>query len=194
MFSGIVEEKGEVRATDGHRLVVACRTVTRDSGIGGSIAVNGVCLTVVERTPDSLAFDLSEETIDRTSLKRLQPGDPVNLERPVTLASRLGGHLVQGHVDGLGEVAAAVPDDAGGARVRLRVPGDLMRYVVEKGSITADGVSLTVAELHEDGVTIALIPHTLAATTFGSVVPGTFVNLEVDVIAKYVERLTGGSA
>jgi riboflavin synthase len=193
MFSGIVEEKGEVRATDGHRLVVACRTVPRDSDVGGSIAVNGVCLTVVERTADSLAFDLSQETLGRSSLKRLQPGDPVNLERPVTLMSRLGGHLVQGHVDGVAEVAVAMPDDAGGVRMRLRVPGDLMRYLVEKGSITADGVSLTVAELHDDGVTIALIPHTLAATTFGSAEAGSLVNLEVDVIAKYVERLTGGS-
>lgn len=193
MFSGIIEEKGEVRATDGHRLVVACRKVPRDSGVGDSIAVNGVCLTVVERTSDSLAFDLSEETLARTSLKRLQPGNAVNLERPVTLASRLGGHLVQGHVDGVGEVAAALADDAGGVRLRVRVPEDLMRYLVEKGSITADGVSLTVAELHGDGVTIALIPHTLAATTLGIAEPGSPVNLEVDVIAKYVERLTGRS-
>ena len=117
----------------------------------------------------------------------------MNLERPVTLASRLGGHMVQGHVDGVGQIAEVRPDDApdaaGGARVRVRIPADLMRYVVEKGSITIDGVSLTVAECHADGITTALIPHTLAVTTFGRVAPGDPVNLEVDVIAKYVERL-----
>jgi riboflavin synthase len=189
MFTGIVEERGEVMASDTHRLQVSCRTVTMDSPVGASVAVNGVCLTVVRCTPSLLSFDLSEETLARTSLRRLVVGHPVNLERPMTLSDRLGGHLVQGHVDGVGEVLAAVPDTAGGSRLRLRIPADLMRYVVEKGSLTVDGVSLTVAELHDDGVTLALIPHTLAVTTLGSVAQGDPVNLEMDVIAKYVERL-----
>lgn len=191
MFSGIVEERGEVTSLDRHRLVVACRTVHRDSPLGASVAVSGVCLTVVDRGDGSLAFDLSEETLARSGLRGVRTGDHVNLERPVTLASRLGGHLVQGHVDGLGRVQDVVKEPSGGARLRISVPEDLRRYLVHKGSITVDGVSLTVAELHEDGITIALIPHTLAVTTLGAVRPGDPVNLEVDVIAKYVERLMG---
>jgi riboflavin synthase len=189
MFTGIVEELGSVRGLDATRLEVACSVVSDDSDIGASVAVNGVCLTVVARTADRLGFDLSEETIARTSLRRLAVGAPVNLERPVTLAARLGGHLVQGHVDGVGEVVGVTPDDAGGSRLRITVPPELHRYTVEKGSITVDGVSLTVAELDDDGITVALIPHTLAVTTLGTVVPGDPVNLEVDMIAKYVERL-----
>jgi riboflavin synthase len=193
MFTGIVEELGTVREVSGGRLRVGCRAVLGDSETGASVAVNGVCLTVVTRDPDGLAFDLSEETVARTSLQRLSSGAAVNLERPVTLASRLGGHMVQGHVDGVGEIVEVRPEDApdaaGGARVRVRMPSDLMRFVVEKGSLTIDGVSLTVAELNVDGVTVALVPHTLAVTTFGRVTPGDPVNLEVDVIAKYVERL-----
>jgi riboflavin synthase len=192
MFTGIVEERGDVRDVQAHRLVVGCAVVPADSGPGASVAVNGVCLTVVGNDGDSLAFDLSEETIARTSLRRLHAGDPVNLERPVSLAARLGGHLVQGHVDGVAEVTSVEADDAGGAWLRLSVPRALMRYVVEKGSISVDGVSLTVAAVHDDGLTIALIPHTLAVTTLGAARPGDPVNLEVDVIAKYVERLMGG--
>src|SRR5688500_9121664 len=168
MFTGIVEELGSVRTLDRNRLVVACDTVTDDSDAGASVAVNGVCLTVVERSPGALAFDISEETVARTSLRRLATGAPVNLERPITLVARLGGHVVQGHVDGVGEVTAVDRDAVGGARVRLAIPADLRRYTVEKGSITVDGVSLTVAELHDDGVTMALIPHTLSVTTLGS--------------------------
>ncbi len=189
MFTGIVEELGSVRTLDRNRLVVACDTVTDDSDAGASVAVNGVCLTVVERSPGALAFDISEETVARTSLRRLATGAPVNLERPITLVARLGGHVVQGHVDGVGEVTAVDRDAVGGARVRLAIPADLRRYTVEKGSITVDGVSLTVAELHDDGVTIALIPHTLSVTTLGSLAPGGPVNIEVDMIARYVERL-----
>ncbi|HEY6568107.1 MAG TPA: riboflavin synthase [Actinomycetota bacterium] len=188
MFTGIIEERGSVRSMQGHRIVVDCGVVPADSDIGASVAVNGVCLTVVANDGSSLAFDLSEETISRTSLRRLDAGHPVNLERPVTLASRLGGHIVQGHVDGVGEVVDVQRDDAGGSRVRVKVPHDLLRYVVQKGSITVDGVSLTVAELHDDGVTLALIPHTLAVTTLGVAATGHPVNLEVDMIAKYVER------
>ncbi|HWC69547.1 MAG TPA: riboflavin synthase [Actinomycetota bacterium] len=194
MFTGIVEELGAVEAVDGGRLEIMCDTVSDDSGIGASVAVNGVCLTVVRRTPEGLAFDLSEETIARSSLSRLAPGATVNLERPVSLAARLGGHIVQGHVDGVGSVAAVELDDVGGARMRITVPHELRRYTVEKGSITVDGVSLTVAELHDDGVTIALIPHTLEATTLGAAAPGDSVNIEVDVLAKYVERLVAARA
>ena len=189
MFTGIVEERGTVLEAGAFRLVVRCRTVVSDSEIGASVAVNGVCLTVVARGPEDLAFDLSEETLARSTLGRLRPGDPVNLERPVTLSARLGGHLVQGHVDGVGEVAAIERDDQGGAVVTTRVPEGLLRYTVEKGSIAVDGVSLTVAALAGDGIRVALIPHTLAVTTLGTVVPGDLVNLEMDVIAKYVERL-----
>jgi len=189
MFTGIVEERGEVRRLDPYRLEIGCRTVTSDSPVGASVAVNGVCLTVVANEGSLLAFDLSEETLARTSLRRLSVGHPVNLERPLTLRDRLGGHLVQGHVDGVGEVVGVDPDAADGVRLRLRVPAELMGYVVAKGSITVDGVSLTVAELHDDGVTLALIPHTLDVTTLGTAATGDPVNLEMDVIAKYVERL-----
>jgi riboflavin synthase len=189
MFTGIVEELGSVLVLDGRRLSVTCETVSRDSDVGASVAVNGVCLTVVERTSDGLAFDLSDETIARTSMHRLAAGARVNLERPITLATRLGGHVVQGHVDGVGEVLTVALDDAGGAALRLTLPPELRRYTVEKGSITVDGVSLTVAALHHDGLTIALIPHTLAATTLGSVAPGDPVNIEVDMVARYMERL-----
>ncbi|MDP9331392.1 MAG: riboflavin synthase [Actinomycetota bacterium] len=192
MFSGIIEELGRARERSGGRLVVDCRTVTVDSPIGASVAVNGTCLTVVENQGDALAFDVSEETFARTSLGNLSSGRSVNLERAVTLVSRIGGHLVQGHVDGVGEVSAVEPDTAGGLWLRLRIPAEILRYVVEKGSITVDGVSLTVAELHPDGVTISLIPHTLAVTTLGTAEQGHRVNLEVDMIAKYVERLMEG--
>jgi riboflavin synthase len=189
MFTGIVEERGTVRWLDRGRLAIACRTVTRDSDVGASVAVNGTCLTVVERDDEHLAFDLSPETLMRTNLGGLAPGRPVNLERPVTLAARLGGHLVQGHVDGLGSIASVDPDDEGGARLRIALADDLLDACVQKGSITIDGVSLTVAALHDDGVTIALIPHTLAVTTLGSAAPGDVVNIEVDLIARYVQRL-----
>jgi riboflavin synthase len=189
MFTGIVEERGTVLEAGASRLVVGCRTVVADSDVGASIAVNGVCLTVVARGAGDLSFDMSQETLARSNLGRLAPGDPVNLERPVTLSARLGGHLVQGHVDGVGEVTGVERDDEGGALVTVRVPEGLLRHAVEKGSITADGVSLTIAEIAGDGIRLALIPHTLAVTTLGTAVPGDLVNLEVDVIAKYVERL-----
>jgi riboflavin synthase len=189
MFTGIVEERGTVESMEGHRLSITSDVVASDSPIGASVSVNGACLTVVERRDGQLAFDLSDETLHRTSLRRLAPGDPVNLERPVSLAARLGGHMVQGHVDAEGEVEASDPDGQGGAILRIRVPEDLMRYVVEKGSIAIDGISLTVAALHDDGVTIAVIPHTMRVTTLGDAEPGDPVNLEVDVVARYVERL-----
>jgi riboflavin synthase len=192
MFTGIVEELGVVREIGPARLAVSCRTVTADSGIGASVAVNGTCLTVVERSDAHLAFDLSEETLRRTGLSRLAEGDPVNLERPLSLSSRLGGHLVQGHVDGVGEVARIEPDGDRGARLTVRSPAEVRRYLVEKGSVCVDGVSLTVAGLDGDAFSVALIPHTLSVTTLGSARVGDPVNLEVDVIAKYVEALIEG--
>jgi len=188
VFTGIVEERGRVATTGAGRLVVDARTVVRDSDVGASLSVNGVCLTVVERTDTSLRFDLSEQTLERTCLGDLRPGDPVNLERPVTLVARLGGHLVQGHVDGVGLVTRVDADGSGGARVSIRLPGELSRYVVERGSIAVDGVSLTIAAVDDEEITVALIPHTLAVTTLGLAAPGRRLNVEADVIARYVER------
>ena len=185
MFTGIVEELGAVRQRDGTRLVIASRTVAEDSPVGASVAVNGVCLTVVENRSGSLAFDLSEETLQRTALSRLQEGSPVNLERPVTLASRMGGHLVQGHVDGVGRLVQMGPDGV----ATIEAPAGTSRYLVEKGSVAVDGVSLTVAGVDGDRFTVALVPHTLEVTTLGRASPGDPLNLEVDLIAKYVERL-----
>ena len=189
MFTGIVEDRGTVQAHDGARLVIDGRVVAGESPIGASVAVNGACLTVVARDGATLAFDLSDETIARTTLGGLAAGAAVNLERPVSLAARLGGHIVQGHVDGVGTIEALVADGDGGAEVRIAVPADLLRYVVHKGSITIDGVSFTIAGIDGDAITIAVIPHTRAVTTFGVVATGDRVNLEVDVLAKYVERL-----
>jgi len=188
MFTGIVEELGEVRQA-GRRLVVACSKVAADSGPGASVAVNGVCLTVVDREPDgALSFDLSDETLARSSLGQLHEGSPVNLERPVTLVSRLGGHVVQGHVDGVGRIER-VAEARPGRVVLVSVPDGLVRYVVEKGSVAVDGVSLTATGVEGNTFEVALVPYTLDATTLGSARPGDRVNVEVDVIAKYVESL-----
>jgi riboflavin synthase len=188
MFTGIVEELGAVRAFDGGRLVVGCPLVATDSPIGASVAVNGTCLTVVGRTDGTLAFDLSGETLHRTTLGSVLAGSSVNLERPVSLAARLGGHLVQGHVDGVGEVIA-IARDSDGATLTVRIPGELEPLVVQKGSIAIDGVSLTVAALDGPEVQVALIPHTLAATTLGATAAGDPVNIEVDMIGRYVAHL-----
>jgi riboflavin synthase len=190
MFTGIVEELGTV-VTPGVRLTLAAGTVRADSGPGASLAVNGVCLTVVERTGGeggggALAFDLSPETLERSTLGDLRAEDPVNLERPVTLLTRMGGHLVQGHVDGVGRVEAVRPVE-GGTEMTFALPDGLERYVVQKGSITVDGVSLTVTDVADRRFGVALIPHTLEVTTLGSRGPGDRVNLEVDVMAKYIE-------
>jgi riboflavin synthase len=190
MFTGIVEELGLVRESTPGRLSVACRPLLEGSEVGSSVGVNGVCLTVVARDERGLSFDLTRETLGRTALARLQAGDPVNLERPVTLTTRLGGHLVQGHVDGVGAVEA-VDAAHGGVAMSVRVPGDLARYLVDKGSVTVEGVSLTVVSVHGPTISVALTPHTLAVTTLGRVRPGDPVNVEVDVIAKYVERMAG---
>ena len=189
MFTGIVEERGTVLEIELTRLTVGCRTVSSDAEVGASIAVNGICLTVVERSDEHLSFDVSSETLARTSLSRLEAGDPVNLERPLTLSSRLGGHLVQGHVDGVGEVAGIERGDDGGAWMMIGAPEGIGRYLVEKGSVCVDGVSLTVASRNGSAFAVALIPHTMEATTLGAAEVGDPLNLEVDVIAKYVEAL-----
>jgi riboflavin synthase len=188
MFTGIVEELGAVAAREGSRLRLACRRVLDDVELGASIAVNGCCLTVVAWDTDAgwWEADVSDETFSRTNLGALAVGDPVNLERPVRLQDRLGGHLVQGHVDAVGSIVAPVPD------LRVRIPEPLLRYVVEKGSITVDGVSLTVVEPLADGFTVAVIPHTAEVTTLGAKGPGSPVNIEVDVMAKYAEQLLAG--
>ncbi len=188
MFTGIVEELGHVVSREGSRIVFRSPIAASDAAIGDSVSIDGVCLTVVALDGDELSFDISQETLDRTSLDALRSGDAVNVERPATLASRLGGHVVQGHVDGIARVSAVRSEVDGGARLSVRLPGPLLRYVVEKGSITLDGVSLTVAELRGDVIDVALIPHTLVATTFGAVHEGDPVNVEVDVLAKYVAR------
>jgi len=193
MFTGIVEELGHVRAITpnegGARIEIDAKLVLDDAEIGASIAVNGCCLTVVELGDKWWAADAVVETLARTNLGELRTGDPVNLERPVRLADRLGGHLVQGHVDATGTVVRRDAQSDGSVMVRFQAPPGVLRYVVHKGSITVDGVSLTVAALHDDGFTIAVIPHTLAVTTLGFRDAGARVNLEVDLVAKYVERL-----
>lgn len=195
MFTGIVEELGELvgreELADAARLVIAGPTVTSDARHGDSIAVNGVCLTVVEVLPGGrFSADVMRETLDRSSLDKLQVGGRVNLERAAALGSRLGGHIVQGHVDGTGTVVARTPGQHWEV-VRIALPAALARYVVEKGSITVDGTSLTVSALGRDPdfFEVSLIPTTLELTTLGRAPVGTVVNLEVDVIAKYVERL-----
>ena len=192
MFTGIIEELGTIRrmtsSPKGARVEVTAGTILSDARLGDSIAVNGVCLTVVAQGPDWFAADVSEETLRRTSLKQMRIGTRVNLERPLTPASRLGGHIVQGHVDGIGEFVEARPSGEGWV-VRVRFPKDLGRYIVEKGSIAVDGISLTVASLGDDYFEIAIIPHTWKMTNLGSLDRGAAVNLEVDVIAKYVERM-----
>jgi riboflavin synthase len=199
MFTGIVEELGRVLSRQGARLVVWSPIAARDAAVGDSISIGGVCLTVVGRDGDELTFDISEETFERTSLGALRPDGPVNVERPATLASRLGGHLVQGHVDGVARVAMVRPEGADGVRLSVQLPSDLLRFVAEKGSITLDGVSLTVASIRGDVIEVSLIPHTLRVTTLGAVREGDPVNVEVDVVAKYVARnlehlMTGGAA
>jgi len=196
MFTGIVEELGHVRAitprADGARLTIEARKVLDDAEIGASIAVNGCCLTVVARGDDFWEADAVVETLARTNLGELGPGDPVNLERPVRPTDRLGGHVVQGHVDAVGRVVARDEQSDGSILVRFEAPHDLLRYVVHKGSITVDGISLTLAALHDDGFSVAVIPHTLDVTTLGTKPVGGTVNLEADVLAKYVERLLKG--
>ncbi|MFE7118185.1 riboflavin synthase [Streptomyces sp. NPDC057654] len=194
MFTGIVEELGEVTAVeelgDASRFRLRGPAVTEGARHGDSIAVNGVCLTVVEWGDGEFTADVMAETLKRSSLADLSVGSRVNLERPMELGGRLGGHLVQGHVDGTGTLTHRERSEHWDT-VRISLPADLTRYVVDKGSITVDGISLTVVDAGPDYFTISLIPTTLAMTTLGIKEPGDRVNLEVDVIAKYVERLLG---
>jgi riboflavin synthase len=193
MFTGIVEELGRIAAVTandgGARLEIEARTVLDDAELGASIALNGCCLTVTAFNRHSWSADAVIETLARTNLGDLTAGDAVNLERPVRLADRLGGHLVQGHVDATGTVRARDPQPDGSTLITIEAPPEVLRYVVHKGSITVDGVSLTVARRHDDAFGVALIPHTLSVTTLGTRLVGSRVNLEADLIAKYVEAL-----
>ncbi|MCT2583260.1 riboflavin synthase [Actinophytocola gossypii] len=193
MFTGIVEERGTVVAVedlpDAARLTVAGPLVTSDVARGDSIAVNGVCLTVVEVADGAFTADVMRETLNRSSLDKIAAGEQVNLERAAEVGKRFGGHIVQGHVDGTGVIRSRQPSEHWDV-VRIGLPAHLARYLVEKGSITVDGVSLTVVDVSEEDFSVSLIPETLRATTLGVRQPGDLVNLEVDVVAKYVERLT----
>ena len=197
MFTGIVEELGEVvgvtRGESSTQVTIAGPVVTSDAALGDSIAVNGVCLTVTSVSDGEFTADVMLETLQRSSLGSLDTGSRVNLERPLMLSSRLGGHLVQGHVDATTSLLSRSAGDRWEV-VRFVLPDPLARYVVEKGSITVDGVSLTVSALGDDWFEVSLIPTTLAMTTLGSKQPGDLVNLEVDVVAKYVERMLSGGA
>lgn len=194
MFTGIVEELGEItrleQLTDSVRLTVRGPLVVSDAAHGVSIAVNGVCLTVVEWDAETFSVDVMKETLDRSSLGGLDVGGRVNLERAVAANGRFGGHIVQGHVDGTGTIARRTPGERWEV-VAVTAPEDLRRYIVEKGSITIDGISLTVSGLTDDGFEVSLIPTTLELTTLGDSPVGTVVNLEVDVLAKYVEKMLG---
>ena len=192
MFTGIVEELGRVKAIDRQadalRLTIEGPLVVSDANRGDSIAVCGTCLTVVEHDATSFTADVMQETLNLTSLAGIKVGDPVNLERAMTAATRFGGHVVQGHVDGLGEIISRTPSE-NWELLQVRIPKQLMKYVVLKGSITIDGVSLTVNEVGEDFIGLSLIPETLALTTLGTKQPGDKVNVEADVMAKHIERL-----
>jgi riboflavin synthase len=193
MFTGIVEELGKVRAIHRHdggaRVEIEATTVVADAAVGDSIAVNGCCVTVVELGDGWWAADAVIETLDRTALGALEVGEPVNLERPLRPSDRLGGHLVQGHVDAVGRVAARMPLADGSTRFTFSAPPELLRYVIEKGSVAVDGISLTVTAVSDETFDVAVIPHTLRVTTLGHKDTAAPVNIEVDLIAKYVERL-----
>ena len=193
MFTGIIEETGTVaestRQAHGATLKVAAETVLSDLTVGGSIAVSGVCLTATAIQDHSFSADLSPETLERTNLDGLKPGSRVNLERPLLPTGRLSGHFVQGHVDGVGELASLAEVGDGNWWLRIRVPQELLRYLVYKGSIAIDGISLTIASVEAGTIGVAIIPHTYEATSLGKLTTGSKVNLECDVIAKHVERL-----
>jgi len=183
VFTGIVEEKGTVLHREGPKLRIQASTVLEGSGLGDSIAVNGCCLTLVSSGPGWWEADVSDETYARTNLGALQEGHPVNLERPMALGERFGGHIVLGHVDAVGTIVSPVP------QLVVRIPNHLMKYIVEKGSVTVDGISLTAFNLTDDTFEVAIIPHTAEVTTLGVRKPGDAVNIEMDVLAKHVERL-----
>jgi riboflavin synthase len=188
VFTGLVQEVGTVIGLEGGRLTIGAAQTAGRVAIGDSVSVDGVCLTVVACDESSLSFDAVPETLARTALRALTAGAPVNLEAALRAGDALGGHYVQGHVDGVGTVRSVEPE-GDGTRVAFHAPPELLRYVVEKGSIAVQGTSLTVAAVDEDGFEVALIPHTLEATTLDALEPGDRVNLETDVLAKYVEKL-----
>jgi riboflavin synthase len=191
VFTGIIEEVGKVAETGsvaGNRMRIQCRKVLEDAKEGGSIAVNGVCLTAVDIQPDGFWCDLSQETLARTNLGALREGSLVNLERPAAVGDRLSGHIVQGHVDGRAEFLALEPLPGGNWWLTVRIPRDLGRYLILKGSVTLDGVSLTIASLEGDIAAVAIIPHTYENTVIREYRAGAAVNVEVDVIGKYVEK------
>jgi riboflavin synthase len=194
VFTGLIREVGRIAAVDGGedgvRLEIDAPQTAAAAAVGDSVAINGVCLTVVSVSNGRFAFDAVPETLARSSLGRLEAGSRVNLEPALRAGEPLGGHYVQGHVDGVGTVRSVEPE-GDGRRIWFDAPRELMRYVVEKGSVAVEGTSLTVAALDDDGFAVALIPHTLAETTLGALEPGDTVNLEADVLAKYVERLLG---
>jgi riboflavin synthase len=197
MFTGIIEEVGTVTTirTEGEkrRLAIACSKLLPEIKIGDSVSVSGICLTVVEIGETSFAADLAQETLVRTSLARLRPGALVNLELPMRANGRFDGHIVQGHIDGTGTVISLAPTPEGNDYVlTINVPSELTRYIVAKGSLSIEGISLTVAAIERTEVRIAIIPHTAEVTNLKSLAPGSPVNLEVDVIAKYVEKMIGG--
>src|SRR5215813_9158366 len=192
MFTGIIEELGSVRSIEERgenaRMVISARVVTEGTNHGDSISVNGVCLTALDIEPDSFAADVSRETLQRSTLGSLKPGAPVNLERAVTPATRLGGHIVQGHVDARGQFVS-VADHGESWTVRIAYPKEIRQYLVFKGSVAVEGISLTIAELTDEYFAVAIIPKTWQVTNLSSLKPGDLVNLEADVIAKYVERI-----
>lgn len=188
MFTGIVRERGRLVGRNGSDLLVEAPETAASTHVGDSVALDGVCLTATDVSDGRIAFHAVPETLGRTTLAALEPGAEVNVEPALRAGEPLGGHYVQGHVDGVGHVTDTTPE-GDGLRLRLALPPELLRYCVPKGSIAVQGVSLTIAALDDHGVEIALVPHTLAATTLASLRPGAEVNLEVDVLAKYVERL-----
>ena len=190
MFTGIVEEVGAVDAFDGERLQINARLVTDDLSLGDSVSVNGACLTAVALHPEAFSVELSPETLRRTNLASLEKGHPVNLERALAATARLGGHIVQGHVDGRGRITSSRPEGES-TIFRIRTPKGLMRYIVEKGFVAVDGISLTVVKKFNSSFTISVIPYTLESTNMKRRRTGDMVNLEVDILAKYVESLLG---
>jgi riboflavin synthase len=197
VFTGIVGEMGSIEAisatSDGARIRLSAPGTAPGCAIGDSVAIDGCCLTVVALGDGALEFDAVAETLRRTTLGALRPGDRVNVEAAMRMGDRLGGHWVQGHVDGVGELTTIEPD-GDGVRVTFAAPKAVARYTIEKGSVCVAGVSLTVAAYDDDGFTVALIPHTRAVTTLGALVPGARVNLEADLVGKYVEKLVGAAA
>ncbi len=191
MFTGIVEEVGSIAEKTPTRLVVRAKTTLEGTRVGDSISINGACLTVVELRDGTLAVDVVPESLRRTNLDKVAPGDPVDLERAVAVGDRLGGHMVQGHVEATGDVVSLQPDGEA-VIIEFQAPPDIMRYVVAKGFIAVDGISLTVVECNSTSFTVSVIPYTLENTVLGSRRAGDRVNLETDIVARYVERLVNG--